>query len=121
MLQFSFPPMARFPLTLEEAAQRLSDKLVIELMFQPDTGTVSKMYQADRAEVEFLMNATPLIEEAGVVGQRINMGIMMFVRHPKLGPGWMFAETKPEARVPDDIIFQRDAEFVSRNKIDSEV
>lgn len=129
MLQFSCPPQSRFPLTIEEAVRRISDKAEIESMFQPDAGSVTKMYKANRLEMEFLLKSSPLIEEAGIVGQRMNMGVMFFIRHPKLGPGWMFVETKPEERIPDDKILERDrlyamslmADKLSQSETNSEV
>lgn len=114
-LRRPMPPAARFPIARDEAMTRMTDKLVgIELMFQPDLGAVSKMYRAARAEVEELIARSPLIEEAGLVGQRINMGIMFWITHPRLGPGWMFVETRPEARIPDDVVLERDREYAAK-------
>jgi hypothetical protein len=74
--------MARFPISLQEALKRLSDKLNIECLLQQETRT--QVFKMDRTHVVALLEREATkIEESGYFGQRMNGGCLS--RHvPKL-------------------------------------
>jgi hypothetical protein len=101
--------MPRYPISLEEALRRLSDKMNIEAMFQRDT--VTHCYTIPREEVVHLLErCADQIDESGYFGQRCDMGIHVPLRHRTLGLGWMFLETRPEARRSSEEIDRRERE-----------
>jgi hypothetical protein len=101
--------MARFPISLQEALKRLSDKLNIECLLQQETRT--QVFKMDRTHVVALLEREATkIEESGYFGQRMNMGIHLPVNHRELGEGWLFIETRPEAKVDDEVIRAREKE-----------
>ena len=97
----------KYPVSLDEALKRLSDKLNLECMFQQDERT--QIYKIPRPDVVALLeHNSEQIEESGYFGQRINMGLHIPIVHRTLGPGWLFVETRAEARIPDELIEERE-------------
>lgn len=99
--------MPKFHVSLDEALSRLTHNLVVEAMFQQDG--ITHMYRMPREHaVLVLENCHDVIEESGYFGQRLNMGLHVPLMHRVHGAGWMFIQTRPECRVPDNVIHERE-------------
>lgn len=102
---------AKFPLTLEEALKRMVDSDPVEVMFQMKDVTLPATQP--REHIVAILKAAAehnFIEESGYFGQRMNYGIHVPGKHPVYGYGWLFVATKPECRVPDEVIQEREQE-----------
>jgi hypothetical protein len=54
------------------------------------------------------------IEESGLVAQRSNLGLHLPMKHRIYGYGILYIGTKPEERVPDDVITAREKELAEK-------
>ena len=106
---------ARFPVDIDTALRRLSNDENVECLFEQNG--VSHVATLPRGGlVAMLLEAAEhdAIEESGFVGQRSNFGMNLPMKHRVYGYGILYIGTKPEERVPDDVITAREEKLAEK-------